>query len=112
METKSRRVKLPTITEKPRYCSFNGYSTQPMFTRRVDFLIMSSVNIFDLCLLISMPTSFITSIARGLISLTGLVPALDLYLEDWCMKALQKKGETVHTLLECANESCPLPLHH
>jgi DNA-binding HxlR family transcriptional regulator len=25
METKSRRVKLPTITEKPQYCSFNGY---------------------------------------------------------------------------------------
>jgi len=25
MENKSRRVKLPTITEKPRNCSFNGY---------------------------------------------------------------------------------------
>jgi hypothetical protein len=25
METKNLRVKLPTITEKPQYCSFNGY---------------------------------------------------------------------------------------
>jgi hypothetical protein len=41
----------------------DSFSTQRMFTRRVDFLIMSSVNIFDLCLLISMPTSLIPSIA-------------------------------------------------
>jgi hypothetical protein len=25
METKSRKVKLPTIIEKPQYCTFNGY---------------------------------------------------------------------------------------
>src|SRR5215469_6185920 len=85
METKSRRVKLPTITEKPRYCSFNGFSTQPMFTRRVDFLIMSSVKIFDLCLLISMPTSLITSIATGLILLAGMVPALNGHLTSSCI---------------------------
>ena len=30
METKSRRVKLPTITEKPENCSFDGYDAMSL----------------------------------------------------------------------------------
>jgi DNA-binding HxlR family transcriptional regulator len=30
METKSRRVKLPTITERPQNCSFNGYDAMSL----------------------------------------------------------------------------------
>ncbi|MGA9149184.1 MAG: winged helix-turn-helix transcriptional regulator [Candidatus Nitrosopolaris sp.] len=32
METKSRRVKLPTITERPQNCSFNGYDAMSLMT--------------------------------------------------------------------------------
>ena len=32
METKSRRVKLPTFTEKQQYCSFNGYDAMSLMT--------------------------------------------------------------------------------
>src|ERR687889_1041301 len=48
----------------------------PIFTTVEAFLIISSVKSFDFCLLISIPTSFITCSANGLISETGLVPAL------------------------------------
>jgi DNA-binding HxlR family transcriptional regulator len=30
MESKSRRVKLPTITERPQNCSFNGYDAMSL----------------------------------------------------------------------------------
>ena len=32
METKSQRVKLPTITEKSQNCSFNGYDAISLMT--------------------------------------------------------------------------------
>src|SRR5438067_5882082 len=54
----------------------DSLSIQPIFTRTVAFLIISSVIIFGFCLLMSIPYSFITSIAKGLTSPDGFVPAL------------------------------------
>src|SRR5215204_5936588 len=54
----------------------NDLSIQPILTIFVESLIMSSVMSFDFWLPMFIPTSFITSIARGLISPDGFVPAL------------------------------------
>src|SRR5579885_233453 len=48
----------------------------PILILRTELRIISSDNSFGRCLLISIPTSFIASTARGLISGVGLVPAL------------------------------------
>src|SRR6476659_4564564 len=54
----------------------DSLSMHPIFTVLYELRIMSSVISLDFWLLISIPISFITSIATGLICETGLVPAL------------------------------------
>ena len=84
-------------------------SMHPIFTLWVDCLIISSVIILGLCLLMSTPTSLITSIARRLTILVGEVPALSgsYFLVNTSERNLQPSGFFPHFLhIQIIPSSC------